>query len=287
VSNPRKAVCFLAALLIASAPLALAEGTYTAIDVPGAVWTFCTDINATGDVVGYYSDGSRYHGFLRSGGIITTIDIVGSLNSYAFGINDVGQIVGSTDTNGFLYDIPTQAVTSLEYPRNGSRTIPYSINNGGTIAGEISDDGLNVGFLYDGTTYTTIKAPGSSSTALLAINNLEEALVRTTNRLNVTSYYLLNQGNRTKLADSDDLVPFGMNDASTIVGYRKVKLTAVAGFVRESNLRKSLRFPHSSSTVALEINNSGVVVGWFVNGEESQAVYEGFVWTPPADETNE
>jgi uncharacterized repeat protein (TIGR03803 family) len=34
--NPREAVCFLALLLVASAPLALAQGTYTQIDVPNS-----------------------------------------------------------------------------------------------------------------------------------------------------------------------------------------------------------------------------------------------------------
>ena len=54
--NPIKALCFLTVLLMASAPLALAQGTYTQIDPVGSTATFCFGINATGDIAGAYAD---------------------------------------------------------------------------------------------------------------------------------------------------------------------------------------------------------------------------------------
>jgi uncharacterized membrane protein len=45
----------------------LSEGEFTAIDVPGAIGTGATGINARGDIVGFYNpDASHYLGFLRT-----------------------------------------------------------------------------------------------------------------------------------------------------------------------------------------------------------------------------
>jgi hypothetical protein len=74
-----KAVLSLAALLFATAPLALAQGTYTQIDVPGSILTFVSGIDTAGDIVGSYADPtSRRHGFLLSGGVYTTIGLYDS-----------------------------------------------------------------------------------------------------------------------------------------------------------------------------------------------------------------
>jgi len=44
----------------------LRRGTFTTIDVPGAVATFGRGINARGDIVGNYIDGTGTHGFLAT-----------------------------------------------------------------------------------------------------------------------------------------------------------------------------------------------------------------------------
>src|SRR5689334_15365375 len=90
-------------LLIATAPL-MAQGTYTQIDVPGAIQTQAYDIDTAGDIVGTYVDSSgSIHGFLLSAGIFTTLDVPGASYTGALGTNDVGQVVGITDTDSFLY----------------------------------------------------------------------------------------------------------------------------------------------------------------------------------------
>jgi probable HAF family extracellular repeat protein len=81
---------------------------------PGATNTYPHGINASGTVVGYYTDANTaYHGFERSpDGTITTFDAPGAgttsaLGTIPFSINDAGLITGSfTDENevghGFL-----------------------------------------------------------------------------------------------------------------------------------------------------------------------------------------
>src|SRR5262249_30818378 len=133
--NPRRAVGFLAMLLITCAPLAPAQGTYTQIDVPGTQLTVATGTDTAGDVVGYYADlFGAYHGFLLSAGVYTTLDVPNAPETIPFGMNDVGQIVGTTSIDGFLYDIQTQTFTTFQYSAN-SYTTAFAINNAGTIAG--------------------------------------------------------------------------------------------------------------------------------------------------------
>ena len=108
----RKAVLSLAVLLLATAPLALAQGTYTQLDPPDSdCFTFVFGIDSAGDIVGdYYDTSGSEHGFLLSQGVYTILDYPGGLTS-PYGINDVGQIVGSayvgTQDVAFLYDVLT------------------------------------------------------------------------------------------------------------------------------------------------------------------------------------
>jgi hypothetical protein len=70
-------------------------GTYTTIDDPLAVGstTAPVDINASGQIIGRYSDSSYVtNGFLYSGGIYTTIDDpFSTTGTFPESINDTGQ----------------------------------------------------------------------------------------------------------------------------------------------------------------------------------------------------
>src|SRR5580658_4974717 len=64
------------------------------IDFPGATATQAFEINNTGQIVGYYTNGSGTYGFLDSSGVFSTISVPGSIYTDAFGIANSGQIVG-------------------------------------------------------------------------------------------------------------------------------------------------------------------------------------------------
>jgi hypothetical protein len=56
------------------------EGTFTAIDVPGASLTMAFGINARGDIVARYCAGGATHSFLLDKeGTVTTMDVPGAL----------------------------------------------------------------------------------------------------------------------------------------------------------------------------------------------------------------
>ena len=103
---------FAAVVLVIGLVLALPAGapatslTFTPIDVPSASSTAAFGINATGQIVGGFTDATGSHGFLDTGGVFTLIDVPGASLTRTFGINATGQIVGgftdATGSHGFL-----------------------------------------------------------------------------------------------------------------------------------------------------------------------------------------
>jgi probable HAF family extracellular repeat protein len=94
-------------------------------------------INSTGQVLGYYSNGTSTEGFLYSNGIYT--NLIDPLQSNFSGANGV--------------------------------TIPQSINSSGQVVGYYYNGTSTEGFLYSNGTYTTIDFPGAQNTDLWGIND--------------------------------------------------------------------------------------------------------------------
>jgi len=82
----------------------LRDGVVTPFDYPvaGVKQTLAWDVNAEGDVVGWYQDqANKVHGFLRSpDGEFTSIDFPFATLTRAFGINTNGDIVGTYIAGG-------------------------------------------------------------------------------------------------------------------------------------------------------------------------------------------
>jgi probable HAF family extracellular repeat protein len=123
---------------------------YTTLNDPSATMgTVARGINATGQIVGYYTNATGTHGFLLSGGTYTTLDDPLATNeTVAYGINDAGQIVGQyndlSGTHSFLYS--GGVFTTIDDPVNG-HTFASGINNNGQIIGTLSDGTGDHGFL--------------------------------------------------------------------------------------------------------------------------------------------
>ena len=128
---PRKSM-FAVFLLFLCVPLACAQLTFTTIDVPGAATTSIGGINSSGDVGGSYS----------------------------------------TTTNGPAHAFLLKGgnFTFFDYPGAPS-TFATGINDSGLIVGFTSGGTRELGFTYDGTTFTPIRAGRNSATVLDGINN--------------------------------------------------------------------------------------------------------------------
>lgn len=284
----RNAICFLA-FLIAFAPMALAQGTYTQIDYPGAFSTFVTGTNTAGDIVGFYAGfGGPVLGFVLSKGVYTSI-VSNQDEVWPYAINDLGQVVGQTVgavRGGFLYDISTKVFTTFQYPAEHNFTQPYSINNAGTIAGtirvELPQRSYNVGFVLSGGNYKIIQRKGLATTSLTTINNFGEIVgygSTTGDFPNVG--FILEGGAFERLKMKVDSVN-GINDSGVIVGSFRSQ-DGTMGFVLPSGgTPQPLVFPGGvDETVAVSVSNHGVVAGWFLDGGGFAS--HGFLWTPPAD----
>jgi len=102
--------------------------TYTPIEVPGASKTFATGINNLGQSIGYYSDSSGTHSFLRcADGTYMKYDIPpdgerGSLPPLPYALNDKGDIAGTAFSAGavewgFLLSADRATYTRIEVPK--------------------------------------------------------------------------------------------------------------------------------------------------------------------------
>ncbi|MBZ5536630.1 MAG: DUF6531 domain-containing protein [Acidobacteriia bacterium] len=112
------------------------------------------------NIVGYYITGSflnwQFHGFLYNitTGNWITLDKPGASGTQPQGISG-NSIVGWAGSSGFLYDITTGIWTALTMPGVMS-TSPVAIDGNNIVGYYIDASGHDQGFLYDGTTWTTL-----------------------------------------------------------------------------------------------------------------------------------
>jgi probable HAF family extracellular repeat protein len=282
----RKTVLSLAVLLLATVPLALAQGTYTQIDYPGALYTFVVGIDTAGDITGYYTDSSGIsHGLILSGATYTTIDYPGATDTYFYGVNDVGQIVGFTGTVniGFIYDTQTQAFTQITFPGN-IFVSPGSINNAGIVVGSIEQpDRFTTGFEAAGAARRRIVPSGALFTVASGITASNEIVGYFESGTGANDNFSFFDGKYQliQIPNAPNALVLATNPLGTaLVGSYNPSSGTAAGFLFQGKVLTSLQFPGSSNTYASGINAAGEVVGDFY---DSSGIEHGFTWTPPAD----
>ena len=251
--------------------------TFQQIDVPGAQGTFVYDINDTGQIVGDYTDASGRHGFVFDGSTYITLDYPSAGSTSAFGINDAGQIVGSYDDGqggppgAFLLDDSSGPYTSLMFP-GAEYTSATGINDAGDITGAIITGGI-LGFLFDGTTWSSFEYPGGSLTRPEAINDAGQ----------IVGVYWSGSSDHAFLKDGTTFttisipgpggnMAYGINDLGQIVGVKGSQ-----AFVGSAGSYTLLDFPGAKSTAAYGINEAGQIVGRFLT---STGAVHGFIAIP-------
>ncbi|HEY3974775.1 MAG TPA: hypothetical protein VGM18_17350 [Candidatus Sulfotelmatobacter sp.] len=277
------ALVFVAAVF---APLTLAQGTYTQIDEPDALFgTLCSGINTGGDIIGYYLVPGNYaNGFLLSGGIYTEINYPKAAGTLLTGINDKGMIVGYTTSGTFGFAYNREAQTFIRISRYGlfSYTYPYAINNMGIIAGYLSE--VTAGFeLVASGRGKTIAVPGAIETDPFGISASGEVVGIYNNGSGGILNFSFRRGKYRQL-----LIPgaplakvYGINPSGTaLVGSYAPSSGVTAGFLYQNDTLTTLQFPGSKNTSAAGINASGDVVGTFY---DSTGTSHGFLWNPFLD----
>jgi hypothetical protein len=157
---------------------------------PGSVQTQVTGENNRGITVGFWSNTNMGVGMDANFG---WVDVHGQFKNASdpaatsatletdqlLGVNDSDIAVGFyTDANGnnhgYEYNINRNSFSSVTDPQNpGASLQSTAINDRGDIAGNIGSDGF---LLTRGGKFTTLSAPGASSTMALGVNNFDEVV---------------------------------------------------------------------------------------------------------------
>ena len=257
----------------------LAEGRFSSIDYPGAVWTQAIGINNRcddnradetrgdenqcednhgdnnhghnnqGDIVGFYfSEDGVVHGFLFSKGDFTSIDFPGAAGTNAWGINDNREITGGyTDdgadgkTHGYVRSKEGD-FSSFDPPVENRYNYGRGINNAGDIAGIYRIAGqtdVTHGYVRIAGSFSLIDFPDAVNTNVPAINNQGDIVGNYSAEDRVNHGYLLSKGEFT-----------------------------------------SFDFPAAVRTKATGINDKGEITGNYIDADGRSHGY----WRGPAEE---
>jgi len=140
-----------------------AHTTYTDVIFPGGgvTDTVAMGINNAGLIVGFYIDGSGYHGFTYDGTAYNGFDDPAGIgNTLFYGVNNLGEIVGEyydgSVLHGLLFD--GSSFFAIDDPAADGYTEVYGINDSGQITGDFIDASGNLnGFIGD----PSVPEPGS------------------------------------------------------------------------------------------------------------------------------
>jgi len=228
-----------------------ANGTFTAVDVPGASGTTPNFINLQGTVVGGYLDSAgTSHGFVLNRGNYTTVDYPGAIGTVLTGINDLGELSGFSCSDAACDASAT--FHSFVRSRSGTFTSFDPPGATGSEAAVVSLLGVVVG------SYDTASEPTCSTQC---------------------DGYLLAHGNYTTISYPGSSFTFagGANIWNTVVGIYVDSAGNGHGYIWRAGSYTSFDYPGASLTEAAGINAVGVIVGIFV---DSAGNVHGFVRTP-------
>jgi hypothetical protein len=181
------------------------------------------------------------------------------------GINSNGDLVG--------YYAKTERCPCRSFLIRAGKFKPFSFPGATTtLATGINDAGLIVGstgtvrvrgFTYDSATFTSFRDGNNSATFGLGINNAGE-IVGGTGSIYTTQGYVLQNHSFASVSPPGNFVyvyATGINNLGDIVGW-----TDYDGFLYQNGQFQTITYPGASETEALGINDSGVIVGWYISG---------------------
>jgi hypothetical protein len=278
-----KSASTLIALVIAfmATPFAIGQTyNFKTIQVPHSQSTSVYGINDSGVMSGNYIDSSgATHCFIVSGATITTITDPNGTSTSCFGINSSGAIVGSYAlstgfSNGFIYQ--NGIFTDIVVPTATAGTIAYGINDAGEVVGQFGDNTTIHGFLFDGSTYKTLDAPGAAVTFAVGINSNNLITLQSLNSSGFASSWLLN-GTNYILLNVPGAVASGahsINNLNEIAFSWTDSANATHGAVFAKGKYYFIDDPSGTNTAIDTINDLNVIVGHFIPTGTTQK--EGF-----------
>lgn len=274
----------LVAPCLAATLLSAQTYSFTTIDYPGATQTNPNAINKQKMIVGTYRDAnSVLHGFADFNGSFVSIDAPNAVFTSANGINNKGVIVGNfggqSGNHGFI--LHDGQFTQVDVPGAQSTQL-MDINDQGVIGGTYVDGNGSIrSFLRFGPNhYRAVEFPGSSYTALNAVNNRLELTGQMSPPFISAFLFAGQQWTNFYFPGAFTTTGRGINDNTQVVGiFNPQDPTAPQeGFLRNSDgTFQEIDFPGSVGGYAGGINNDGVIVGGY--GDSAGGAH-GYMATP-------
>jgi uncharacterized membrane protein len=249
---------------------------FTTIDVPNAVSTTAWGINARGDIVGAYIDGSgRSHGYFLRDGEFTTIDFSTSARTEARGIGPEGEIVG-------VYWFAGEPAVNLHGYMRTKKGAFVPVNDPphtSTVAQRILPDGTMLGCRHDTDQMVTMRGiviSGEGSIAELDQFGSMENGGTPDHRRVVGLYFNMAAANRNEgfLIDDGEFTPllvpgstltqaWDINPAGEIIGFYRTA-GVFHGFVLSDEQYITVDVPGATATRPRGINSRGDIVGTYI-----------------------
>jgi probable HAF family extracellular repeat protein len=250
----------------------------TQIPTPPDAESLALGINATGDVVGYRTEGNDDHAFLYSyaTGAVSDLGSLGGNTTVARAINEARQVTGfatdATNANKAFILSPDQPMTALpgESAEVGSQG--FAIDPGGKVAGVVESARGQLPVIFVDGTLKNLAEPGDGQEPPLCtaydLNDRGDAVgvARPFGGSARAFFYSLSQSQFSDLGTlgGKSSQAFALNREGEIVGEAETSEGKVHAFVYKSGKMRDLGtlagFENVSSARA--INDDGLVVGF-------------------------
>ncbi len=278
------------------------DGTFTTIDVPGAVSTVCNGIVDTFEelIVGRFtSPDGVVHGFFKRGASFFAVDFQedGINFTSANGVSSVGQIAGSFDANGGGGCLdpgsgPCRGFSLGEFgfdeffpvSRTRDRLALGMNESSSLVVGAYTDSDGNVhGWRSD--PFETVDPPGATLTFATGVASgtvlgrggvvgrwdTADGVTHGYRRVGTDDFESID------VPDALSTVAHGINNALVVVGEYLDQGGLTHGFVFQDGAFQTVDFPDATATVVKGISTGGLMVGVYT---DTDGIEHGFLYTP-------